>query len=348
MTFLVRKLRTLPDLRRFKIVVVTDRTDLQEQLAASAVLSGEQPRKANSVTKLHDILQETGPDLVFAMIQKYRGAEEADGEEEASYEQAAVANDSTEILVLVDEAHRSHASALHANLRRAMPNCVMIGFTGTPILEEDKKQTEAIFGSFIDTYTLKQSEADGATLPIRYEGWEAKGLVIDGQTIDGLFDTYFAERTVQDRRAIQGKYANRFRILEAQQLIEMKAGHMLRHYIDSVLPCGFKAQVVAVSRKAAVRYRCLGRRTEEPDRATGGVAVASSGSAARHSVRLAERGPVPLTCPRPSRHDSPRRGRRSYLCRAVRPDRMERVERPRQERAEGGGEGVVQDAPHSR
>lgn len=254
MTFLVRKLRTLPDLRRFKIVVVTDRIDLQDQLAASAVLSGEEPRKASSAAKLHDILRETGPDLVFAMIQKYRGSEDAEGEEEAE-EQAGIANDSTEILVLVDEAHRSHASTLHANLRKAMPNCAMVGFTGTPIVEEDKKKTEGIFGSFIDTYTLKESEADGATLPIRYEGWEAKGVVIEGQTIDGLFDTYFAERTAEDRRAIQGKYANRFRILEAQQLIDMKAAHMLRHYVDSVLPCGFKAQVVAVSRKAAVRYR---------------------------------------------------------------------------------------------
>lgn len=257
MTFLVRKLRTLPDLRRFKVVVVTDRTDLQEQLSGSAVLSGEEPRKADSAAKLHSILGETGPDLVFAMIQKYRGPDEADADagEPAADEVDGVVNESADILVMVDEAHRSHASTLHANLRRALPNCAMIGFTGTPILEDDKKKTEEIFGPFLDTYTLRESEADGATLPIRYEGWEAKGVVIDGQTIDGLFDDYFAERTAQDRRAIQGKYANRFKILEADQLITMKAGHMFRHYVENVLPRGFKAQVVAVSRKAAVRYR---------------------------------------------------------------------------------------------
>ncbi|MBL8798674.1 MAG: type I restriction endonuclease subunit R [Planctomycetia bacterium] len=253
MTFLVRSLRSLPDLRRFKVVVVTDRTDLQEQLSASAVLSGEEPRKATSATKLQEILSETGPDLVFAMIQKYRGPEEVEDEPEA--EPFPVANESTEILVLVDEAHRSHASTLHANLRRAMPNCAMVGFTGTPILDEDKKKTEEIFGPFLDTYTLKQSEADGATLPIRYEGWEAKGVIVDGHSIDGLFDEYFKDRTPEDRKAIQGKYANRFKLLEAQQLIATKAAHMLRHYIDNVLPRGLKAQVVAVSRKAAVRYR---------------------------------------------------------------------------------------------
>ncbi|MFO0877582.1 MAG: type I restriction endonuclease subunit R [Gemmataceae bacterium] len=255
MTFLVRKMRTLPDLCRFKVVVVTDRNDLEEQLSASAVLSGEQPRKARSAAKLREILSETGPDLVFAMVQKYRGPEEAEGDEEGAEALVEPANESPEVLVMVDEAHRSHANTLHANLRRALPNCAMIGFTGTPIIEEGKKKTEGIFGPFLDTYTLRESEADGATLPIRYEGWEAKGVLIDGHTIDGLFDSYFADRTAEDRTAIQGKYANRFKLLEADQLIGMKAEHMLRHYVENVLPRGLKAQVVAVSRKAAVRYR---------------------------------------------------------------------------------------------
>jgi len=253
MTFLVRKLRTLPDVRRFKVVVVTDRTDLQEQLAGSAVLSGEEPRRAASAAQLRAILAESGPDLVFAMIQKYRGPDE--GPDESGADPFPVANESAEILVLVDEAHRSHASTLHANLRRAVPNCAMIGFTGTPIMDADKKQTELIFGPFLDTYTLQQSEADGATLPIRYEGWEARAMVVEGQTIDGLFDDYFADRTADDRQAIQAKYATRFKILEAEQLIGAKAEHMLRHYVEHVLPRGLKAQVVAVSRRAAVRYQ---------------------------------------------------------------------------------------------
>jgi type I restriction enzyme R subunit len=255
MTFLVRKLRTQPEgspLRRFKVVVVTDRTDLEEQLEASAKLSGEVPRKAKSGADLEAALREQGPALVFGMIQKAQSDDEDDSDDATIGEGV---NPSTEILVLVDEAHRSHTNTMHANLRRSIPNCAMIGFTGTPIVEEDKKQTEAIFGPFLDTYTLSESEADGATLPIMYEGWDAKGIVIDGQNIDTLFDSYFADRTAQEREAIKGKYANRFKILEADQLIEQKARHMLRHYVENVLPRGLKAQVVAVSRKAAVRYR---------------------------------------------------------------------------------------------
>src|SRR5262249_36080692 len=72
---------------------------------------------------------------------------------------------------------------------------------------------------------------------------------------DGLFDNYFADRTAQEREAIKTKYANRFKILEAEYLIGLKSEHMLNHYVENVLPRGLKAQVVAVSRKAAVRYR---------------------------------------------------------------------------------------------
>ncbi len=256
MTFLVRKLRTQPEgstLRRFKVVVVTDRTDLEEQLESSAKLSGEVPRKARSGADLVAALREQGPALVFGMVQKARADDENEEGEAPALGDGV--NPSTEILVLVDEAHRSHTNTMHANLRRCVPNCAMIGFTGTPIVEDDKKRTEDIFGPFLDTYTLKESEADGATLPIMYEGWDAKGVVIEGHDLDTLFDTYFSDRTAKEREAIRGRYSNRFKILEADKLIEAKARHVLRHYVDQVLPRGLKAQVVAVSRKAALRYR---------------------------------------------------------------------------------------------
>ncbi|MHC5828698.1 MAG: DEAD/DEAH box helicase family protein, partial [Nostoc sp.] len=89
-------------------------------------------------------------------------------------EQFPILNDSEDILVLVDEAHRTQASQLHANLIRALPNCAKIAFTGTPILVGDRKRTYEIFGEFIDSYTIQQSEADGATVPILYEGRTAE------------------------------------------------------------------------------------------------------------------------------------------------------------------------------
>ena len=277
MVFLVRKMRSDPALRRFKVVVVTDREDLQRQLKETAVLTGEPVRVARSIRELKTNLSQKGAGLEFATIQKYR-PEEAEprawepgngadlgelrvAEAVQAYgsgpeEVLAVLNDSEEILVLVDEAHRSHASALHGNLLRALPNCARIGFTGTPILMGDRKATHEIFGEFIDRYTIKQSEEDGATVPILYEGRTAEGAVQGGTRLDKLFEDMFAaESSPEQLEAIQRKYATKGSVLEASAMIEAKAADMLRHYVDNILPNGFKAQVVAVSRLAAIRYR---------------------------------------------------------------------------------------------
>jgi type I restriction enzyme R subunit len=253
MVFLVRKMRTLPTLRRFKVVMITDRRDLERQLSLTAKLTGETLRKARSTNKLKGILSEDGPDLVFATIQKYRQSD--DDPEVAAGELFPVLNEDEEIVVLVDEAHRSQSNTLHANLERALPNAAKIGFTGTPIMIGEKKKTREIFGEFIDTYTIKQSEKDGATVPILYEGRTAEGVVSDSAALDERFEDMFSERTPEELALIKAKYATSGDVLEAPKLIAAKAVDMLRHYIDVVLPNGFKAQVVANSRRAAIRYR---------------------------------------------------------------------------------------------
>ncbi len=279
MVFLVRKLRTLPELRRFKVVVVTDRIDLEKQLSATAALTGETPRRARDTERLKAILREEGPDLVFAMIQKYQERDDdtpiltlpvvADAplplqkvaEPPGTYtpdpdaDLFPVLNEDDAILVLVDEAHRSQANTLHANLLRALPNCARIGFTGTPILMGDRKRTEEIFGPFIDRYTIQQSEQDGATVPILYEGRTAEGVIADGRSLDQLFEDMFQDRTAEELEAIKRKYATLGNVLEAPKLIAAKAADILRHYVGAVLPNGLKAQLVASSRLAAVRYQ---------------------------------------------------------------------------------------------
>jgi len=282
MVFLVRKMRTLPDLRRFKIVVVTDRSDLERQLSETARLTGETVRIARNTAKLQEILAEEGPDLVFAMIQKYQLRDEDEPEQLATRQHSRMAaeepqaydarprsarpkkvedvefpilNESEHILVLVDEAHRSQSSTLHAALRKALPNAAMIGFTGTPILIGEQKRTHEIFGEFIDRYTIKQSEDDGVTVPILYEGHEVEPAIIDGRTLDDVFEEEFAHLSSEDRERLKRDYANQTAILEAPQLIRAKARDMLRHYVNTIMPDGFKAQVVAASRKAAVRYQ---------------------------------------------------------------------------------------------
>ncbi len=254
MVFLVRKMRTLPVLRRFKIVVVTDRTKLEKQLADTATLTGEPLQRAKSVSKLKDLLREPGAGLVFGMIQKAQD-QGKQRRAQGKTKKWELLNTSEEILLLVDEAHRSHTNTLHANLEDALPNCAMIGFTGTPIFEEDKKPTHEIFGPFIDTYTLRESQDDGATVPILYEGRKMLGDVAQRERLDAVFQETFWEYTEEEREAIKRKYATTGDVLEAEKLIEVKARDMLRHYVTTVMPNGFKAQIAGVSRLAAARYQ---------------------------------------------------------------------------------------------
>ncbi len=270
MVFLVRKLRTDERLRRFKVIVVTDRKDLQRQLSATATLTGELPEVANSTEGVKVLARRQGPGLVFATIQKYRNPEledDAEAQSAGPARQAAenragyqggkpfeVLNSDDSILVLVDEAHRTQAGDLHANLLAGLPNCARIGFTGTPIIMGDKKRTHEIFGEFIDRYTIREAEADGATVPVLYEGRTASGAVKDGASLDELFEDLFREHSAEELEAIKQKYATKGNILEAPALITDKARDILRHYVSNILPNGYKAQVVAYSRLAAIRY----------------------------------------------------------------------------------------------
>jgi type I restriction enzyme R subunit len=249
MVFLIRKMRTLPELQRYKVVLMTDRIKLEDQLAETATLTGEPFERAEDIEGFWELLAQPGAGMVFGMIQKMQ---EPDGAAEGDF---PVLNDSEEILLLVDEAHRSHTSTLHARLMKALPNAAKIGFTGTPILEQDKKPTQRIFGSFIDTYTLDQSQRDGATVPILYEGRTVEGAVKNGETLDAIFEETFADHTAEEIRDIREQYATSREVMEAEHLIASKARDMLRHYATTVMPDGFKAQVVAVSRRAAVRYQ---------------------------------------------------------------------------------------------
>ncbi|CAE6828573.1 type I restriction endonuclease subunit R [Paraburkholderia nemoris] len=265
MVFLVRKLRTDPKLRRFKVVIVTDRTDLEKQLSGTASLTNETVEKATSANDLRRLLSAHGPGLVFGMIQKQRAGDTAsepdsgDDPSDRAYAAQIAAqgpiNEDDTILVLVDEAHRSQAGDLHAALNAGLPNAARIGFTGTPILMGEKKRTHEIFGEFIDRYTIREAEADGAIVPILYEGRTAHGAVKDGANLDELFEDLFRDHTPEELEAIRQKYATKGQIFEAPALIADKARDMLHHYVINILPNGFKAQVVAYSRLAVVRYR---------------------------------------------------------------------------------------------
>ncbi len=289
MTFLVRRMHLHDRLSEFTVVVVTDRTQLQVQLSRTLRLSESEVETAKTRAQTEGLLRDGGRRVVFAMIQKYGTAgftfaaeSEGDGDDRdlvGEYEAAERAresrrradvpppvpnfpecNDSSNILVLVDEAHRTHTGVLHAALRKAVPNAAKIGFTGTPIMTGQRDDTRRIFGGpdgrqFLDEYRMAEAERDGVVVRIRYEGRTGEGKVFDKDGLDRNFADLIRDRTDDERRTLLNRSPTERDVAESRPMIRAKAEDMLEHWVTWVLPGGdFKAQVAAVSRKAAVEY----------------------------------------------------------------------------------------------
>jgi len=245
MVFLTQKIRRDPLLRDHKLVFLTDRTQLDQQLTATFKnAQGESVLHATSVSHLKELLAKDASDLVTATIQKLQ-------EGDFGY---SCLNDSDRIIVLADEAHRTQYGTLGSAINTALPNAPRIAFTGTPLMKAEKKTTTEVFGAYIDTYTIEQAVADGATCQILYEGREAKTKVT-GDSLDALFDRYFQGKTPEEKAAIKKKYGTERAVLEAPQRIEWVALDLVEHYRSHILPNGFKAMVVTSSRDAAITYK---------------------------------------------------------------------------------------------
>ena len=241
MMFMVREMYRHARLSHWKVIFVTDRTQLEGQLTETSRSIGFTVKVADSIKKLKELLRSDSSDLVMAMIHKFREADLTETFPEL--------NAGPNILVMTDEAHRSQYALLGANLDRGIPNAARIGYTGTPI---DK--TERVFGDYIDKYTMRQSIDDGVTLEIVYEGRTHNAEVADQTGMDKAFADVFSDYNLQERMAILG-YGSRDAYLEAEPTIAAKAKDMVAHYLTHVFPNGYKAQVVATSREAAVRYK---------------------------------------------------------------------------------------------
>ena len=267
MVFVARMLRASKDLADFKILLVNDRIDLEEQLAATAKLIGGKVNVIASTAELRTHLSTDASDLNMVMVHKFMERVEAlplmVAEALTSYrplpsgETFGVVNRSERILLMIDEAHRTQGSDLGENIFEAFPNATRIAFTGTPLITEQHgtKRTVKRFGEYIDTYKLMDAVHDGATLQILYEGRTADTALKDKHGFDTKFEDLFHNRSEEELLAIKKKYGASGDILEAEQRINAIARDLVEHYIDNILPDGFKAQVVCHSKLAALRYQ---------------------------------------------------------------------------------------------
>jgi type I restriction enzyme R subunit len=271
MVFLIRKLRVSEDLKDYKVLLVNDRRDLEKQLGDTAALTGERVNWVESTNALRNKLSTPRSDLNLVMIHKFHEEEDrtpgymrdysrnysiAADSSVPEYRTFGTVNESDRVLILIDEAHRSQYSDMGDNLFEAFPNATRIAFTGTPLIVRrgQKQLTHERFGSYIDKYKVQDAVDDGVTVQILYEGRTAETAITHRHEFDTRFEDLFAERSDEEIQKIKKKYGTTGDILEAQARIEAVAEDLVDHYIEHILPNGFKAQVVANSKLAAVRY----------------------------------------------------------------------------------------------
>ena len=253
MLWLALKLRRDESQQQPTVVIVTDRTKLDRQIAGVFTACGfPNPERADSVRDLRRILAHPTGKTVMTTIQKFQEITGAGGAARRGSVHPTL-SEAASIFVMVDEAHRTQYRSLAANMRQALPIACFLGFTGTPIDKKDRS-TLHTFGPYIDTYTIEQAVQDGATVPIFYES-RLPELQIIGQTIDQVFDRVFADRTEDERAVIKQRFATEQAIAGAPRRIEAICLDLIDHFTQFIAPNGFKAQVVATSRQAAVTYK---------------------------------------------------------------------------------------------
>lgn len=269
MLYLATKLRRSPALQNPSIVIVTDRKQLNDQISATFERCGfpdpqrstrgrpdpkqraaPQPRRReqNRATDLQTLLSRGNGQTIMTTVQMFEDSL-TDPPGDLGY-----LNDADNVVVMVDEAHRTQYGRLAAKMRAALPKATFVGFTGTPIDQGFRRTTLGTFGEMIDSYTIPQSVEDGATVPIYYEARLPELHVEGPETVDRLFDALFGNEPEGTRAEIRRRYANKETLAEAAKRIEAIALDIAEHFKQKVQPNGFKAQVVAPSRAAALRY----------------------------------------------------------------------------------------------
>lgn len=273
MVFLIRKIRTEKELQDYKILMINDRTDLEEQLGDTAVMTDEPIDKVENIGELEEKLGSDSSNLVMAMIHKFQEKTERENKKAnellrklTNFSKADLLpektkrdaiNTSEKILILIDEAHRTQKGDMSRNMFNWLPSSTKIAFTGTPLItkQHGEFKTHNTFGGYIDTYKLQDAVNDGATVRIVYEGKTSNVEIDDKNVFDTKFIDLFRDRTEKEIALIKKKYGNCKDIFEAEDRIKDIADDLVKHYIDNILPNGFKAQVVANSKLAAVRYQ---------------------------------------------------------------------------------------------
>lgn len=249
MVFAAQKLRRTAELKSPTVIVLVDRTDLDTQITGTFNAADvANVITTDSISELQTLLERDTRKIIISMIFKFRDAKPD-------------MNTRDNIIVLVDEAHRTQEGDLARQMRAALPNAFLFGLTGTPVNKADKNTFWAFGasgdqGGYMSRYTFQDSLRDEATLPLHFEP-RLVDVHVDKETIDIAFQNFKEEAALSDEEAdaLNKKSAKMAAFLKSPERVAIIVNDIAEHFNEKVLPHGFKAMIVTPDRYACVQYK---------------------------------------------------------------------------------------------
>ena len=261
MVMFAKNLALEKGLHNHRIVLVTDRIDLDDQIRRTFEHCGLEPVKARTGSHLVDLIREKKERVITSIINKF----------EASASVKGARFDDPDVFVLVDESHRGQYGPMHAKMRKVLPRSCYIGFTGTPLMKRDKNTVEKFGGIIKPTYTITQAVDDETVVPLLYEG-RFVPQDVDEKAIDSWFDKITENLSKEQSADLKRKFATSDHLQRAEQRIMAIAWDISTHWRDNWQGTGFKAQLVAPWKHIALLYK---KHFDEFDMVTSDVLISA-------------------------------------------------------------------------
>ena len=244
MVMLARNLALDPEIQNPRIVLVTDRDDLDRQLGNTFAACGLDANRAKSGRNLLELVSEKRSGIVTTLIHKF----------DKAYAVNKYRDDSSDIFILVDESHRTQFGSFAARMRQMFPNACYLGFTGTPLLKKEKNNFTR-FGKLVEPhYSISQAVEDGAVVPLLYEGRYVE-MTQNKAAVDLWFERHTQGLTREQQADLKRKYARAEMLNKTDQVIYMRAFDISEHFRANWQGTGFKAQLVAPDKASALKYQ---------------------------------------------------------------------------------------------
>lgn len=255
MVFLTKALVLHESTQACRVVVVTDRLDLEDQLARNFMNSGVfgsaiatkkegEKAKVGSGRELARRIGQGAERIIFTLIHKFATASK----------QPECYNPSNDLIVLVDEGHRSHGGETHERMRKALPRAAYVAFTGTPLLKKEKTANK--FGPIVHAYTMQRAVEDGTVAPLLYEE-RVPELTINDEAVNRWFDKITAGLSPEQAADLKRKFASKQAVYGAANRLELIAWDIAEHFHENIkkLELGLKGQVATDCKLDAIRYK---------------------------------------------------------------------------------------------